>query len=325
MNTFSISKDTYGKQQFPIEEYDFFLHADLGGIADITHKYFFLEKKSILEFVLYEYSNEELLSSWIIGRFHIENKSNKTSLLGYLKQWIIETKLYYGLNYEFVSSPYFTEKEFKNMIDEISNWILSSKNQFNKLHNDSPYLKLCEKYNMEIFVSDLSTGIIQSPCPTSTSHLFFINVKDDSWWCGYCDIKGNYNELVNYIESPKSRFRKIQETLATKDLELDREILVAKLKSIKLKNSDKEIMAVSQFINSFQLENILIPFDTAKEIVCNIVLYVLNNSNHFYGISPYIMESDSQEFLVLKGSIDQIEIKKFKLVNNLPELVEVYS
>jgi len=203
MDYFDYSFEGYGKPDYPVSKYSFFLNIEATHISGVLELelcfYYRLQDKSVIEFILGIPSDEEEQSHFIIGRFRLEEPFHRQLLKHYIRKFIMDGRNYLGLGYIFKESTIMGERQFKHMMDDILADLQINRYYQQTKWKDSPIAELCYKYGLEILPTDGEDYLAECWCPAGHSHRLQLNLDSGSWYCGYCRKKGHLKELKKLI------------------------------------------------------------------------------------------------------------------------------
>jgi hypothetical protein len=204
MNYFDYSSEGYGYIEEPLLKYQFFLHIEathVGGCLEIEFLFYYrIKDKKLLEIAVKSMTDNSLLGQPnIAGIFELKEPFDRSLLKGYIREYITNGRNYLGLDYVFHSSTIMSENQFEYLMEDVKADLKINKHLINQKWSDSPIVKLCEEYDFAVFPTPEYDYIAECRCPTGYSHRIQINLKNDTWGCGYCRVNGGVKELIQHF------------------------------------------------------------------------------------------------------------------------------
>lgn len=207
MNYFDYFKKQYGDPILHISHYNFFLHIEatcVMGIAEIDFFFHYrVDSDNVLEIINSDSEENMGYAYHIDGRFQLHEPFYQGLLKHYIREFIFGVHAYNGLEYDFHWSTFMSEKDIRDILDDIRADLSIGQYNVEAKWGDSPMVKLCNEYSLYIFPSGEEDHIAECMCPTGRSHRIYINFETSYWFCGYCRINGHVEELRGYLNKDK--------------------------------------------------------------------------------------------------------------------------
>ncbi len=194
----------------PEEGYIFLLHTieSQSGLRREDQYYFFriLDEETI-EFLVTNHYDRAHQTFSIAYQEKLSRPLRKGTMINYLKGILSPDWLESGAEIYLIESPLITEKEFIQVLDDITTDYVLNGYIGEKKWKDSSIVKYCRAIGLTTNPTIYSDHTMSCKCPTGGNHNIFIYADTETWSCVACREEGQLEELEEFINKCKNGYK----------------------------------------------------------------------------------------------------------------------